>query len=127
MGKKILVVFVGIVIMIGIYKLVSNSRVNTKEDETLENIIEDARRSVPIQHIAKAKEEVQLLASDYANKYTKNNNTYQGLAYYVSKEINGKTTSEGFKIKTNNTNITISKDDILITGVINDKGIVMWE
>lgn len=83
--------------------------------------------------ISIAKDEVESLVAQYASeyyeaKYVQNvisNNSR--VADYIAIKIDGEVTKSGFEITTSDRDITVSKDDIIFEGTINDNGTVIWK
>lgn len=83
--------------------------------------------------ISIAKEEVESLVEQYYVEYIKakyvqnviSNNSSS--ADYIAIEIDGEVTKSGFEITTGDRDITVSKDDIIFEGTINDNGNVIWK
>lgn len=101
--------------------------------ETSNGVYETANTSNKNLDISSAKEEVQLLVADYAEKYYEAQYTDSGkkskldMADYIAKEIGGEVTKNDFEITTSDRDVTVSKDDITFEGTINDKGMVEWK
>ena len=101
--------------------------------EASNSVYETANTSNRNLEISRAKEEVQLLVADYAEKYYEAQYSDSGkktkldMADYIAKEIGGEVTKNDFEITTSDRDVTVSKDDITFEGTINDKGNIDWK